>query len=448
VSGEQPTHEGERLAPAPPVPPTSADGGLRRFVRHATIDVGPLSRHRDFRLLFVGQGVSFFGSMVTYVAIPYQVFQLSGSSLVVGLLGLVELVPLLGTAFVGGALADAVDRRWMVRITELSLAGASGVLLANALLPSPQLWLLFVVAALMAGLDGLQRPSLEALTPRLVTRDELPAASALTSLRGSVGMIAGPAVGGGLIALAGLPATYGFDVATFVFSLGVLSRMRAVPPPPEAERPSVRRIVEGFRYARSREELIGTYGVDMIAMFFGMPNALFPALAENFGGAGALGLLYAAPSIGSLLVIATSGWTSRVQRHGAAVCVAATVWGLGIVLLGFAHSLPLAVAALALAGAADMVSGIFRSVIWDQTIPDRLRGRLAGIEQVSFSTGPLLGNVEAGAVASAFGVRASIVSGGVLCIAGVVAAVALLPAFWRYDARRFVPEPAVEPTSG
>jgi MFS family permease len=438
VSEGQPSHEGERLAPAPPVP----EGGIRRLVRLATIDVGPLRRHRDFRLLWVGQGVSFFGSMVTYVAIPYQVFRLSGSSLVVGLLGLVELVPLLGTAFVGGALADALDRRWMVRVTELSLAGASGVLVVNALLPSPQLWLLFVVAALMAGLDGLQRPSLEALLPRLVTREELPAASALSSLRMNVGMIAGPAVGGGLIALAGLPATYGFDVCTFVVSLGALSLMRAVPPPPDADRPSLRGIVEGFRYARSRPELIGTYGVDMIAMFFGMPNALFPALADDLGGAGALGLLYAAPSIGSFLVIATSGWTSRVQRHGAAVCVAATVWGLGIALLGVAPSLPLAVAALALAGGADMVSGIFRSVIWNETIPDRLRGRLAGIEQVSFSTGPLLGNVEAGAVASAFGLRASVVSGGVLCVVGVVAAVALLPAFWRYDARRHAPQPA------
>lgn len=438
MSGEQPLHEGERLAPAPPV----AESGVRRFIRLATIDVGPLRRHRDFRLLFTGQAVSFMGSMVTYVAIPYQVYRLSGSSLVVGLLGIVELVPLLGTAFVGGALADAIDRRRMVQVTELSLAGASGILLANALLPSPQLWLLFVVAALMAGLDGLQRPSLEALAPRLVTREELPAEGALSSLRGTAGMIAGPALGGGLIATVGLPATYAFDVGTFAFSLVMLSFMRGVPPPPDADRPSLRAIADGFRYARSRPELIGTYGVDMIAMFFGMPMALFPALADDFGGAGALGVLYAAPSIGSFLATATSGWTSHVHRHGAAVCIAATVWGIGITLLGFAPNLPLAIAALALAGAADMISGIFRSIIWNQTIPDRLRGRLAGIEQVSYSTGPLLGNVEAGAVASLAGLRTSIVSGGVLCVAGVAVAVALLPAFWRYDARAHTPAPA------
>ena len=424
----------DRLAPAPPV----AEGGIRRLVRLATIDFGPLRRHRDFRLLFTGQAVSFLGSMVTYVAIPYQVYRLSGSSLVVGLLGIVELVPLLGTAFVGGALADAIDRRWMVRVTELALAGASGVLLANALLPSQQLWLLFVVAALMAGLDGLQRPSLEALAPRLVTREELPAEGALSSLRGTIGMIAGPALGGALIATVGLAATYAFDVATFAFSLVMLTFMRAVPPPPDAEPPSLRGIVDGLRYARGRDELIGTYGVDMIAMFFGMPMALFPALANDFGGAGALGLLYAAPSIGSFLATATSGWTAHVHRHGAAVCIAAAVWGVGITLLGFAPNLPLAIGALALAGAADMVSGIFRSIIWNQTIPDRLRGRLAGIEQVSYSTGPLLGNVEAGAVASLAGLRASVASGGLLCIAGVAVAVALLPSFWRYDAREHV----------
>ena len=211
--------------------------------------------------------------------------------------------------------------------------------------------------------------------------------------------------------------------------------MRAVPPPPEAERPSLRRIVEGLRYAWSRPELMGTYGVDMVAMFFGMPMALFPALAEDLGGPGALGLLYAAPSLGSLLATGTSGWTNHVHRHGLAVIWAAGGWGVAIVAFGFAPNLPLAVAALAAAGACDMVSGIFRSTIWNQTIPDHLRGRLAGIEQVSYSTGPLLGNLESGVVASLAGLRVSIVSGGVLCVAGVAVAALALPAFRRYDAR-------------
>jgi MFS family permease len=427
------TREAERLAPAPPVPEPVR--GRRALVRLATIDVGPLRRHRDFRLLFVGQGVSFFGSMITYVAIPYQAYQLSGSSLVVGLMSLAELGPLLVTAFVGGALADAFDRRRLVQIAEASLGVCAALLAVNALLPSPQLWVLFVVGGLMAGLDGLQRPPLDALIPRLVERHELTAASALDSFRGNVGMLAGPAIGGVLIATIGLPLTYVVDVATFGVSLGALARMRAVPPPPEAEPPSLRRIAEGLRYAWSRPELMGTYGVDMIAMFFGMPMALFPAFAEQLGGASALGLLYAAPSFGSLLATATSGWTNHVNRHGLAVIWAAGAWGAAIVAFGFAPNLPLALAALAAAGAADMVSGIFRSTIWNQTIPDHLRGRLAGIEQISYSTGPLLGNLEAGVVASLASLRVSVVSGGALCVIGVALAALALPAFRRYDAR-------------
>jgi len=435
---EEPLHEGDRLGAAPPVP----EGGPRQLVRLAAIDIGPLRRHRDYRLLWIGRAVSLFGSEITYVAIPYQVYRLTGSVAVVGLISLVELVPLLTSAVLGGAFADAVDRRRMLLLTELGLAASSGVLVFNALLPSPQLWVLFVVAALSASLTGFQRPSLDALTPRLVERDELMAVGALDSLRWTFGNIGGPAVGGILIATVGLAGVYAIDIGTFLFSLVMLNAMRAVPPPPDAERPSLRRIAEGFRYARSRPELLGTYGVDIVAMFFGMPNALFPAFAQKFGGAGVLGLLYAAPSVGSLLATATSGWTARVHRHGLGVILAAAVWGLGILLLGLASSLPLALAALALAGGADMVSGIFRSTIWNQTIPDRLRGRLAGIEQVSYSTGPLLGDLEAGVVGSLAGVRVSIVSGGALCIVGVAAAALLLPAFRRYDARTFVPEPA------
>jgi MFS family permease len=381
--------------------------------------------------------------MITYVALPYQAYQLSGSSLVVGLLSLAELGPLLVTAFVGGALADAFDRRRLVQVAELSLALCAGLLALNATLDEPRLWVLFVVGAAMAGLDGIQRPPLEALTPRLVDRDELVAASALDSLRRNVGMVAGPSAGGILIATVGLPLTYGIDVATFVVSLLVLSVMRAVPPPPGAERPSLRGIVDGVRFAASRSELVGTYTVDILAMFFGMPLALFPAFAEEFGGAGALGLLYAAPSVGALVATVTSGWTGRVNRHGMAVVWAAAGWGAAIAALGLAPNLALALLFLGLAGAADMVSGIFRSAIWNTTVPDHLRGRLAGIEQVSYSSGPLLGNVEAGVVAALTSVRVSIVSGGLLCIAGVAVAALALPGFRRYDARTTVDGPVV-----
>jgi len=225
------------------------------------------------------------------------------------------------------------------------------------------------------------------------------------------------------------------DVVTFVVGLACLLLMRAVPPPVDAARPSIRRVLEGIRYARSRPELIGTYVVDIVAMLFGMPMALFPAIAQGLGGPSVLGLLYAAPAVGSFCFAATSGWTRRVHRHGIGVIVAATVWGVAIIGFGLVPGRAAALFFLALAGAADMASGVFRQVIWNQTIPDSLRGRLASIELLSYSVGPTLGNFEAGVVASLFSVRTSVVSGGVLCVVGCVLCAITLPAFWKYDER-------------
>ena len=271
-------------------PPSTPQRGWLHF---ATIDITPLRRHRDFRLLFIGRLVSFFGSMITVVAVPYQVYQLTHSVLLVGLLGLAELAALIGFAMLGGALADAADRRNMVLLSEAGLMVGSLLLAGNSLLSEPLLWLIFFIAALQGAFDALQRPSLDALLPRLVERDELAAAGALGSLRGTVGMIAGPALAGVLVAVAGLPITYMVDVATFVIGLVCLALMRAVPPPVDAARPSIGRVLEGIRYARSRPELIGTYVVDIVAMLFGMPMALFPAIAQGLGGPSVLGLLYA-----------------------------------------------------------------------------------------------------------------------------------------------------------
>src|SRR3954470_3815518 len=401
------------------------------------MDLAPL-RHRDYRLLFVAQFVSFFGTMITYVALPYQMYRATGSSLSVGLLGAAELVPLLATAFIGGALADAVDRRRMAIATDTGLAAGS-VALAIAATAGAGAPVLYAVAAWMAGVGGLQRPSIDALVPRLVEKHEIPAAAALGMFRGSVGMIAGPAIGGVLIAGIGLGPTYLVDVASYVVSLVCLWLIRPVPPSDSAERPSVAAVIEGFRYAISRQELIGTYAVDFIAMVFGMPLALFPALADRLGGASVLGLLYAAPAIGALAASITGRWTARVYRQGRAVLCAATIWGMAIVAFGLCTTLWRALAWLAAAGAADAVSGIFRSTLWNETIPDALRGRLSSIEMVSYTSGPLLGHLEAGVVAAMFGVRASVISGGVLCVIGVLACGLCLPRFVRYDARQSAP---------
>jgi MFS family permease len=406
------------------------------------MDLRPL-RHREYRLLFTAQSVSVFGSMMTYAALPYHMYRLTGSSLSVGILGLVELLPLLAMAFVGGALADSVDRRRLGIATDIALAaGAAALALLAA--NGGSLWQLYAVAAWMSGVGALQRPALESLNQRLVAKDEVTAAAGLTMLRGSGAMIAGPAVGGALIAAVGLPAAYVADTVSYVLSLACVWALQAAPPAPEADRPSVAAVLEGFRYARSRQELVGTYVVDFIAMVFGMPLALFPALSDRFGGASALGLLYAAPAAGALVASLTSQWTHRVVRHGLGVLIAATVWGAAIVAFGFATRLWPALAWLALAGGADAVSGIFRLTIWNQTIPEALRGRLASIEMVSYSSGPLLGHLEAGAVAAAFGVAASVISGGALCIVGVACCGVVLPRFVRYDARQFT-QPAVSP---
>lgn len=396
------------------------------------LDVSPLRKHRDFRLLFAGQMISALGSMMTYVAVPFQTYQLTQSSFAVGLLGTAQLVPLLVFALWGGAYADAMDRRKLLIGSEALMTLGSLLLTVNSFLPSPSVALIFVVSALMSALNGFHRPAMDAMTPRLVHPEDLPSVAALGSLRYSVSAIIGPAVAGVLIAGIGLAATYAVDVVSFLLSLLLLARIRSMPAAPGAQAPSLGTIVEGLRYAASRPELIGTYVVDIVAMTFAMPMALFPAMAEAWGGAAAAGWLYAAMSMGSLVLTIFSGWASRVDRHGAAVILAAAVWGIAIVALGFSRSLVAAVCLLAIAGAADMISGIFRMTIWNETIPSELRGRLAGVEMISYLSGPLLGNARAGWVASVSTNTFSIVSGGATCVLGVMLCIPLLPTFWNY----------------
>jgi MFS family permease len=396
------------------------------------IDLSPLRKSREYRLLYTGQTVSLLGSMLTYVAVPYQVFQLSHSSLWVGLLGTFQLVPLLAAALFGGALADALDRRRMLVASELALTACSALLAINARFAQPSLALVFVVAAAMSAISGFHQPALQAMTQELVARDDQPAAAALGAFRYSVGSIGGPACAGLVIATFGLSSAFVIDAVSFAASLICLAAMKPLPRKAPGVSSPLGSIALGIRYAAGRPELIGTYVVDIVAMIFAMPMALFPAMGEGWSGATAAGWLYSSMAIGSLVMTLFSGWTSRVRRHGGAIVIAASVWGLAVVALGFAPNLPTAVVCLAVAGGADQVSGIFRQTIWNQTIPNDLRGRLSGVEMISYMTGPLLGNSRAGWVATRFDIVTSIVSGGVMCVLGVLACIPLLPAFWKY----------------
>jgi len=400
------------------------------------LSLSPLRKHRDYRLLYTGQLVSMFGSMITYVAVPYQVFELTHSSFTVGMLGAAQLVPLLVFALLGGSYADAMDRRRLLIVSEIIMAGGSLALAINGMLPHSSVALIFVVSAAMSATNGFHRPALDAITPRLVNREDLTAVSALNFLRFSVSAIGGPALGGVCMANLGYPVTYMIDVLSFLVSLAALAAIRKMPQGDRTSRPGVQSIVEGLRYALSRPELIGTYVVDIVAMTFAMPMALFPAMAVVWGGAKAAGWLYSAMSFGSLFTTVFSGWTSKVYRHGAAVVIAAAIWALAIVFVGVSRSLPIAVLCLAVAGAADSVSGVFRSTIWNETIPSDLRGRLAGVEMISYLSGPLLGNARAGWVASISSITTSVVSGGLTCFVGVLLCIPLLPAFWQYRSDR------------
>jgi MFS family permease len=399
------------------------------------IDFSPLKKYPDFRRLWLSGLISYFGSMFTYVALPFQVKELTGSYLAVGLIGLVEIIPLVVFGLYGGVLADHMDRKKMIWVTEFAALFLSLILLINSLLPSPSLALIYIVAALFSAVDGLQRPSADAILPRLVEHNDLPAASALMSLRWQMGMIAGPSLAGVLISIAGVSAGFILDIATYFLSLIILIKVKSVPPIEISENPSFSSLMAGVKYATSRKDLMGTYLVDLAAMFFAMPTALFPFWAEQVGAPWALGLFYAAGTIGSILVTVTSGWVKNYTKHGRAIFLAALGWGVAITFAGLVNNLALILLFLILAGASDMVSALFRSTLWNQSIPDEFRGRLAGVELISYSVGPLGGQTRAGFTAERTSLRTSVVSGGLLCIGFVAFFTALLPDFRKYDSK-------------
>jgi MFS family permease len=345
-------------------------------------------------------------------------------------------VPLVCVPLVGGTLADAIDRRKLLLQTEVALVVVSALLAVNAALPHPRVWALYVLLTLGTTAFSLGTPALRSLLPRIVAEDQIAAASALEGIYGNLAAAAGPILAGVLIASVGLTTTYLIDVGTFAASLAALWLLPPLPPAEGAARASVKAMVDGFRYVRSRPILLGIFLVDTNAMIFGMPMALFPAMAEQFGGgARIVGLLYAAPYIGALLASLVSGWTGHVRRQGLGVVTAASCWGVALVFFGFANALWLALVMLALAGAADYVSAILRSVIVLNSTPDEMRGRVTGIEFAQVASAPSLGNVEAGAVASVTSLRFSIVSGGIASVVGTLLIAAAVPALLRYDAQ-------------
>ena len=399
------------------------------------VDLTPLRKYPDFRSLWSSGLISYMGSMVTYVALPFQIKVLTNSYVAVGAIGAIELIPLIIFGLYGGVLADRVDRKKMIITTEFLLMVMVVSLIINSRLAHPHLIWIYIVAGSFAALDGLQRPSADAILPRLVGHSDLPAASALMSLRWQTGVIVGPSIAGILLASAGITWAYFVDVISFVISLIFLARVRSVKPVEKNEAPTLHSLVEGIRYATSRKDLLGTYLVDLAAMFFAMPNALFPFWADQLHARWALGLFYASGTIGSIFITLTSGWIKNYPHHGRAVMFAALCWGIAITFAGATKSLALTILFLILAGASDMVSALFRGAIWNQSIPDHLRGRLAGIELLSYSVGPLGGQMRAGGVAAWTNLRTSVVSGGLLCIGFVTFAASALPDFRKYDAR-------------
>jgi MFS family permease len=369
--------------------------------------------------------------------VPFQVYALTGSTLAVAALSFVELVPLVSLTLVGGALADAVDRRRLMIWTQLGMAVVGVGLLANAALSHPSVAAVFVLGFFAASFFCLGIGGMRSVTPRLVPKDKIVAASVLESISGSFASVAGPAFGGILIGTAGLTTTYAFDLVTFAVGIASIVALPYIPPVADAERPSVRSVIEGFRYVRSQPVVLGFMLVDVNAMIFGMPMALFPAIATHrYGNPSLVGYLYAAPYAGALVSSLSSGWIPHVRRQGLAVAVAASAWGVAIAAFGFSRGLWVGLVLLAVAGAADNISAVMRSTIMLSATPEALRGRLTGIEFMQVASAPTLGNVEAGVVASLASVRFSIVSGGIACVFGTFLVALAFPALLRYDAKR------------
>jgi len=415
-------------------------------VRRAAIDLTPL-RHPDFRRLWTGNSIAFVGFQVTAVAVPVQVYAVSRSSFWVGLLGAVGLVPLIVFGLWGGAIADVVDRRVLLIISSLVLWGCTFGLLLQALLGLSSLGLLLALVAVQSAGFAVASSTRGAVIPRVLPTEDIASANTLSFTASTLATAVGPLVACLILARWSFAAAYAVDAVLFSMALYAALRLPSLPPlrTSEQQRPSVpglRSVAEGLVFISSRPVLLLSFGVDIVAMVLAMPRALFPEAAdERFGGQAAVGWLFAAIAIGSSIAGLSSGWIRRVHRQGVALVIAIVVWGLAVAASGLAHSLWLAVVLLAVGGAADLVSAVYRQTILQTYAPDELRGRLQGVFIVVVAGGPRLGDLRAGTAAAVVGLQAAWVGGGLACAVIVLGAL-LVPAFRNYDARTVAePEP-------
>jgi MFS family permease len=429
------------------MPSSGRSTRLRQRLKGLALDMSALRSSREYRLLFGGQWISFIGSQITIVAAPYQVFLLTHSSLAVGLLSLCQLIPLLALSLYGGALADVFDRRRMLIVTSILLALTSAMLAAGAFYGHPPLWYIYVVATAASGIAALDQPARRAAVPRLVPRDQIANAFALGQVQNQTSRIIGPAIAGVILARFGLGVAYSIDTLSFGAAIVTILMMRPIPTEEGAQSTSrFAAILEGLSFLRDKPVLTAAFAIDLIAMIFGFPKALFPALALQVFHAGpnGLGLLYAAPSVGSLSGALLTGWIAKVRYQGRATVLLVCLWGLAITGFGLSTGhLWLGLIFLAIGGSSDVFSAVFRNTILQMSIPDRLRGRLSALQYVVISAGPRLGDTESGVVAALTNVRFSVISGGVLSIIGAVLLGLCVPAFMHYDSTKVDPEAVV-----
>ena len=399
------------------------------------LDLTPLRQSTQYRRLYTAGFISMLGSQATYVAVPFQLRLLTHSTLAVGSIGLVELVPLVVFGLYGGVLADRMNRRRLILAMEIVLMASTALLLANALLAHPITWILYFDAAIVAAASSLQSPSVSAMNQIFVSPDLQRSSSVLANVSGTTASIIGPALGGLFAVAFGPGSVYTLNIVTFSVSLYLLYRLHATPPPELSGEGVMESMREGIRYAKSRPDIVGTYIVDLLAMILAFPIVMLPFVAARFHESYALAILYCGLPVGALIATLTSRWTRRIHRYGRAIVVAAALWGLGIALFGDSSTLWLVVLGLAVAGGADSISGIFRNTMWNESIPPDVRGRMAGIEMISYSLGPTAGQFRAGVMAAWTTLRFSLTFGGLACTGSVGVVTAALPSLWSFDAR-------------